>query len=114
MPPKQPPSEDVAELLRRLAHAQKTIEHEDSQVLQKVERVDKAVRLVFWVLAGVCAVAAWVAVIEIKIASIEKELARRVITVDRVNELWMMKEYGITNERAYKQKHGQAPPLVQP
>lgn len=107
--PHTPPPNDVQELLQRLAQAQKTIEHEDGQVLRKVERVDKAVRLVVWAIFGVAAVVVWVVTQEFKIAAIEKELAKRNIVVERVNELWMMKEYGITNKEAYQQKHGRPP-----
>lgn len=107
MPPKA--ESEVEKLILKLSKAQQEIEREDTGFYNKVQRVDVIARLLWFIGAVIFSLGVWATTMQLGLAEVRRELENRRPIVDRVNEMWWMKEHGVTNEQAFQKSHGIKP-----
>jgi hypothetical protein len=110
MPPQHKRTDDVEELILQLSKRQAEVEAEDAGLFHKLERIDKLIRLVYFVGTLFVVAILWIGYVHVTLASIQKELEKRSETVKRVDEMWFMKEHGISNKEEFQRKNGYSAP----
>ena len=108
MPP--PTRAEIQDAIEHLSERSIANAREDAARAQQLDQVVKLAGLLRLALAGIVAVTAWVVWVQFQLGALSKEVEARSVMIQRVNEMWWMKEHGISNKEDFQRRNGYSAP----